>query len=126
MKRTTRTGRQSWSRRDFLKATALASTAVGLASLTAPWSGRAFGAQKLTVLVLGGTGFLGPPTVEYALARGHRVTLFNRGKTNPHLFPDLDRRQGEHGDADEEELIATHSKFTQSLRSSKKMPSRQG
>ena len=36
------------------------------------------------------------------------------------------RRQSEHGDADEKKLIATHSKFTQSLRSSKKMPSRQG
>ena len=35
----------------------------------------------------GGTGFLGPQTVEAALRRGHKVTLFNRGKTRPGLFP---------------------------------------
>ncbi|MGB1016194.1 MAG: NAD-dependent epimerase/dehydratase family protein, partial [Nannocystaceae bacterium] len=51
-------------------------------------------------LILGGTGFLGPHIVRAALARGHRITLFNRGKTNPHLFPELkklrgDRRKGD-------------------------------
>ncbi len=49
------------------------------------------------ILVLGGTGFLGPHVVEAAIARGHRVTLFNRGKTNPGLFPDLEQL---HGDRD--------------------------
>lgn len=51
--------------------------------------------QPLTILVLGGTGFLGPHFVEAALAKGHRVTLFNRGKTNPHLFPDLEKLVGD-------------------------------
>ena len=37
--------------------------------------------------MLGGTKFLGRATVESALARGHEVTLFNRGHTNPDLFP---------------------------------------
>jgi 2'-hydroxyisoflavone reductase len=37
----------------------------------------------LRVLVLGGTGYIGPHLVEHALARGHTVTLFNRGKTKP-------------------------------------------
>lgn len=50
-----------------------------------------------TLLVLGGTGFLGPHVVEAALARGFTVTLFNRGKTNPGLFPDLEQL---HGDRD--------------------------
>jgi 2'-hydroxyisoflavone reductase len=36
--------------------------------------------RALNLLFLGGTGFLGPHQVEYALARGHRVTLFNRGR----------------------------------------------
>jgi nucleoside-diphosphate-sugar epimerase len=40
--------------------------------------------------VLGGTAFLGRALVDAALARGHEVTLFNRGKTNPELFPDLE------------------------------------
>lgn len=33
----------------------------------------------LSILVLGGTGFIGIPQIDYALARGHRVTVFNRG-----------------------------------------------
>ena len=36
--------------------------------------------KPLRILILGGTGFTGPYQVRYALARGHRVTLFNRGK----------------------------------------------
>lgn len=38
-------------------------------------------ADPLDILVLGGTGFLGPHQIEPALARGHRVTMFNRGIT---------------------------------------------
>src|SRR5215831_10968048 len=41
---------------------------------------------SLNILILGGTGFTGPEQVEYAIARGHRVTLFNRGKTRPGIF----------------------------------------
>jgi 2'-hydroxyisoflavone reductase len=51
-------------------------------------------AQK-SILVLGGTGFLGPHVVTAALARGHKVTLFNRGKTHPGLFPDVEKLQGD-------------------------------
>jgi 2'-hydroxyisoflavone reductase len=40
----------------------------------------------LDMLILGGTGFTGPEQVEYAIARGHRVTLFNRNQTRPGLF----------------------------------------
>jgi 2'-hydroxyisoflavone reductase len=47
------------------------------------------------VLVLGGTGFLGPETVDPAVKRGHTVTLFNRGKTNPGLFPNLEKLKGD-------------------------------
>ena len=50
--------------------------------------------RTLRVLVLGGTGFVGPHVVRAALARGHEVTLFNRGTTNPHLFPDVERLLG--------------------------------
>jgi 2'-hydroxyisoflavone reductase len=52
-------------------------------------------ADPLRLLMLGGTGFLGPHTVEAALARGHTVTLFNRGKSNTHLFPDLEKLEGD-------------------------------
>ena len=51
--------------------------------------------EGMSILILGGTGFLGPHVVRDALARGHRVTLFNRGKTNPHLFPELEKLRGD-------------------------------
>jgi 2'-hydroxyisoflavone reductase len=50
---------------------------------------------KKKILILGGTGFLGPALVELARPRGHTVTLFNRGKTQPHLFPDVEKLQGD-------------------------------
>jgi 2'-hydroxyisoflavone reductase len=47
------------------------------------------------VLVLGGTKFLGRAVVEGALARGHEVTLFNRGETNAELFPEVEKLRGD-------------------------------
>ena len=47
------------------------------------------------ILILGGTGFLGPAIVEAAEKRGHTLTLFNRGKTRPGLFPHIEKRQGD-------------------------------
>jgi 2'-hydroxyisoflavone reductase len=47
------------------------------------------------ILVLGGTKFLGRHTVEAALARGHELTLFNRGETNPELFPEVEKLRGD-------------------------------
>lgn len=37
-------------------------------------------ARPLRILILGGTGFMGPHQVRYALGRGHQVTVFNRGR----------------------------------------------
>jgi 2'-hydroxyisoflavone reductase len=47
------------------------------------------------LLVLGGTKFLGRALVEGALAAGHEVTTFNRGQTNPELFSELEKLQGD-------------------------------
>jgi 2'-hydroxyisoflavone reductase len=47
------------------------------------------------LLVLGGTLFLGRHLVAHALERGHEVTLFNRGRTNPELFPEAERIRGD-------------------------------
>ncbi len=44
--------------------------------------------KPLRILILGGTGFTGPFQVKYALARGHKVTVFNRGKTHPGELPE--------------------------------------
>jgi 2'-hydroxyisoflavone reductase len=49
----------------------------------------------LRLLVLGGTKFLGRAAVEEALVRGHEVTLFNRGQTNPELFPEAEKLRGD-------------------------------
>jgi 2'-hydroxyisoflavone reductase len=88
------------NRRTFLKWSAALGGALGLAPLSAGPLGatpsvpalrksrRDVGRAKapLNILILGGTGFTGPEQVEYAIARGHRVTLFNRNKTRPDFF----------------------------------------
>jgi 2'-hydroxyisoflavone reductase len=49
----------------------------------------------MDVLILGGTGFLGRHLVEAALGGGHRVTLFNRGLSEPGLFSEVERIEGD-------------------------------
>ncbi len=49
----------------------------------------------MRILIIGGTRFLGRHLVETALDRSHDVTLFNRGKSNPDLFPQLETILGD-------------------------------
>lgn len=49
----------------------------------------------MDILVIGGTRFLGRHIVDAALASGHRLTLFNRGQTNPELFPEAEKLRGD-------------------------------
>ncbi len=49
----------------------------------------------MKLLILGGTIFLGRHLVEAAQARGHEVTLFNRGRHNADLFPDVEKLRGD-------------------------------
>ncbi|MRG97413.1 NAD-dependent epimerase/dehydratase family protein [Polyangium spumosum] len=95
-------------RRSFLLGSlaAAASTTLGCASQAPPPPADPAGAagpsappppetnQKKSLLILGGTGFVGPAVVEAARARGFSVTLFNRGKTRPELFPDIEKLRG--------------------------------
>ena len=53
------------------------------------------GSPGLRILILGGTGFIGPAVTRAALARGHKVTFFNRGKTRADLFPEVPRLIGD-------------------------------
>lgn len=76
-------------RRDFI----LASAGVAAAGALLPSVLRA--APPLRILILGGTRFLGPHVAQYARARGHTLTFFNRGKTNPGVLPDVERIQGD-------------------------------
>jgi 2'-hydroxyisoflavone reductase len=49
----------------------------------------------VTLLILGGTEFLGRYLVHAAMSRGHQITLFNRGRTNPELFPEVEKLRGD-------------------------------
>jgi 2'-hydroxyisoflavone reductase len=51
--------------------------------------------RPLHILILGGTQFVGVHMTERAVERGHVVTLFNRGRTHPELFPQLEKLQGD-------------------------------
>ncbi len=75
------------TRREFLQIAAGIAGTVGLQATAAIPTTE----HPLRILMLGGTGFIGPHQVEYALARGHKLTLFNRG-----------RQAGLYGDAVEE------------------------
>jgi len=84
------------NRRQFLQGSRGAAGLVGLnaagrAAANAAGQGVEPAAESLRILVLGGTGFIGPHEIEYAIARGHKVTMFNRG-----------RRAGLYGDQVEE------------------------
>lgn len=82
------------TRRTFLASMTAAGAAAPLLAGTRR-AGHRVPPQK--ILVLGGTGFLGPHFVRAALANGHTVTLFNRGKSDPGLFPDLEQLRGDRG-----------------------------
>lgn len=84
-------------RRTFLKLSALAGGAVGLGGFS-PSEALGFplyrglpdveqAPRSKRILILGGTGFTGPFQVAYAVARGHQVTVFNRGRNNE-VLPD--------------------------------------
>jgi 2'-hydroxyisoflavone reductase len=78
----------SWTRREFVQTSALAGAALGLSACTPS-------PDPLRILILGGTGWLGPNQVRAALARGHEVTLFNRGQRDPDMFPELETLIGD-------------------------------
>src|SRR5438094_1050887 len=75
------------TRRHFIKLSAGAGVALGFGvRSTGLFAEKAVTA--LRILILGGTGFIGPYQVRYALSRGHKVTTFNRGKTHKNELPE--------------------------------------
>jgi 2'-hydroxyisoflavone reductase len=77
------------TRRDFLRISAAAAGALGLVGTTAEAANEPTpkAPRRLKLLFLGGTGFIGPHQVRYAVDRGHEVTIFNRGRKSG-LFGD--------------------------------------
>ena len=82
------------NRRDFLRMSALAGGGLSL-GLTYPASLNGHGLEAVQqprrasrILLLGGTGFIGPWQVNRILSQGHELTLFNRGRSQPRMFQD--------------------------------------
>jgi 2'-hydroxyisoflavone reductase len=98
-------------RRSFIKTCLLAASAAAFPSFLSLKSLAS--APPKRVLVLGGTLFLGPALVDALVADGHEVTLFNRGVTNPSLFPYLEKLRGFRSeDASNQDLSAlAHRRF---------------
>lgn len=81
------------NRREFIRIAAAAGGALGLgmtpdvahatSRLMSPMSSALAGNRRIRLLILGGTGFIGPHQVRYAVERGHDVTTFNRGRSAP-------------------------------------------
>lgn len=96
------------TRREFLS-----TAAVGAAAATlSPYAAYAYLGQThapLRILILGGTGFLGPHCVEACRARGHTLTLFNRGRTEKvtgHEYAGEEGIEIRHGNRDPLKLAA--------------------
>ncbi|MCH7564760.1 MAG: NAD-dependent epimerase/dehydratase family protein [Gemmatimonadetes bacterium] len=83
------------TRREFLKTGAAAASALGLGMSACSPNAAEEQVRPLSILILGGTGFIGPHMVRYAQSRGHTLTLFNRGRTNTHLFPEVEKLKGD-------------------------------
>ncbi|MGE0812800.1 MAG: NAD-dependent epimerase/dehydratase family protein [Vicinamibacterales bacterium] len=86
------------SRREFLQTAAVAGSALAAGSKAAAATARQPGAaapRRLKLLILGGTGFIGPWQVRYAVQRGHEVTIFNRGRSAPGMFEGVEELTGD-------------------------------
>src|SRR6184192_4066463 len=70
------------TRRQFIKLSVAATAAMSIQNTFAEEK-----VKPMRILILGGTGFTGPFQVSYALKRGHKITVFNRGKTHPGELP---------------------------------------
>jgi 2'-hydroxyisoflavone reductase len=76
------------NRREVMKLT----SGAAIAGLSLPSFSKAK-AQK--VLILGGTGFIGPHFVDALTAGGHKITLFNRGKRDPEVKAGVEQLLGD-------------------------------
>mgnify|MGYP000016118327 CR=1 FL=1 len=86
-------------RRRALGLLGASAAALAAPAVAAPALGAVTRAPRpLRILILGGTRFIGLHMTEYALARGHRLTFFNRGRTATERFKDVERITGDRND----------------------------
>ena len=81
------------TRRNFLGTSIKAGAALPFLSLVNPAGAEPLlekqADKKLNILILGGTSYLGPHQIAYAMSRGHKITTFTRGKTQPKIHAEL-------------------------------------
>ena len=75
------------TRRQFLNTAAVASGSALIAQGALPDLAWGATASPMNILILGGTGYIGPHLVRLAVSRGHKVTTFTRGRRKPELPP---------------------------------------
>ncbi|MGH7128428.1 MAG: NAD-dependent epimerase/dehydratase family protein, partial [Planctomycetaceae bacterium] len=102
------------NRREFVKRSVLAGGALGLGMTSEAGAAiqRAMlgartdeaPAQAINLLILGGTGFTGPHQVRYAVSRGHKVTVFNRGRSEADLPDPVEHLYGDRNTGDLKQL----------------------
>ncbi|WP_419165906.1 NAD-dependent epimerase/dehydratase family protein [Candidatus Palauibacter sp.] len=76
------------TRREFVKSSARAGGALGVLGAFGSAACAGGTGDPLRILILGGTRFIGPHQVKYALDRGHEISIFTRGQTEPPFFHD--------------------------------------
>jgi 2'-hydroxyisoflavone reductase len=90
------------TRRDFLRTTGLVGAGLALGGVSACGDpsdpAPAGNPPSKRILILGGTGFIGPHTVEYAVSRGHQVSIFTRGRSDADLPQEVERLVGDRND----------------------------
>ena len=95
------------TRREFVMTSVRTGGALGVLGALGPLgcapSGDGDAPDPMRILILGGTRFIGPHQVRYALDRGHEVSIFTRGRTEPPFFHDyFDRVEHLIGDRDDD------------------------
>lgn len=111
------------TRRDFVRTAAAAGSAVALGLVPGAGTAADRGAgaaerrsrsadppppRRLRLLILGGTGFIGPHQVRYAVERGHEVTIFNRGRSAPGMFTGVEELTGDRAQGQLDALRGRH------------------
>lgn len=94
------------TRRDFVKTAGVVGAGLALTANAACADGAESGStsdadarpDSKRILILGGTGFIGPHTVHYAMERGHQVSIFTRGRSDVDLPEGVERLVGDRGD----------------------------
>lgn len=92
------------TRRDFLRTTGVVGAGIALGAVPGcaradrQADARTDSVEPKRILILGGTGFIGPHMVRYAVERGHEVSIFTRGRSEADLPAGVEQLIGDRND----------------------------